>query len=212
MRVQEEATLRLLAPYLNAKVLDVGGGHGQLTNALVQNGYKVTVLGSAEACNLRIRDLVAEKRCSFDIGNILDLPYPNQAFDVVVSFRLLPHVAQWRRFLAELTRVARTAVIVDYPAVRSLNYFAPALFRYKKRLEGNTRPYTCFRENDLLDAMKSVGFTSADRFAEFCLPMVVHRILKMPRLSAGIEHVLRVLGMTSLFGSPVILKLVRETE
>ena len=212
LRVQEEATLRMLAPYLNAKVLDVGGGHGQLTNALVRNGFKVTVLGSAEVCNLRIRDLVVEKRCAFDIGNILELPYPNQAFDVVVSFRLLPHVAQWRRFLAELTRVARTAVIVDYPAVRSLNYFAPALFRFKKRLEGNTRPYTCFQEHDLLEVMKSVGFTSADRYPEFCLPMVVHRILKMPRFSSGVEHLLRVSGMTGLFGSPVILKLVREAE
>jgi SAM-dependent methyltransferase len=214
LRIQEEATLRMLAPYPNAKVLDVGGGHGQLTSALVEKGFQVTVLGSAEVCNLRIRDLVAEKRCSFDIGNILELPYPKQAFDIAVSFRLLPHVAQWRRFLAELTRVARTAVIVDYPAVRSLNYFAPALFRYKKRFEGNTRPFTCFKEPDLLNVMKGVGFRRADRFPEFCMPMVVHRLLNMPRLSSGVEHVLRMSGLTNLFGSPVILKLVpvRGTE
>ena len=35
LKVQEEATLRMLAAYPNAKILDVGGGHGQLTGALI---------------------------------------------------------------------------------------------------------------------------------------------------------------------------------
>jgi SAM-dependent methyltransferase len=208
LKIQEETTLRMLAPYPHAKVLDVGGGHGQLTHALVRNGFNVTVVGSAEVCKQRIENLVANRRCTFEIANFLDLPYPNQAFDIVVSFRLLPHVAEWRRFLAELARVARKAIIIDYPAARSLNYFAPALFRYKLRAEGNTRPFTCFKEPDLLNVMNGLGFTKADRFAEFCMPMVVHRILKMRRLSSGVEHVLRMLGLTKLFGSPVILKLV----
>ncbi len=132
LNVQEEATLRLLAPYPGARILDVGGGHGQLTSPLIRNGFRVTVLGSADVCQLRIEKFVAEKRCSFKVGNILDLPFPKQAFDIVVSYRLLPHVSRWNRLVSELSRVAKTAVIVDYPAICSVNYLTPFIFPLKK--------------------------------------------------------------------------------
>ena len=210
LRVQEEATLRMLAPYKEAKILDVGGGHGQLTTALIRHEYQVTVLGSSEACKQRIQKYVDENRCSFKVGNILDLPYPDQAFDVVVSYRLLPHVTRWERFLSELTRVAQKAVIVDYPAVQSVNAIAPLLFRLKKRLEGNTRPYTSFRESQLLEVFRTHDFIWAERFPEFFLPMALHRTLKLPVLSSRLERISRLSGLTRLFGSPVILKFVRE--
>jgi ubiquinone/menaquinone biosynthesis C-methylase UbiE len=208
LKVQEEATLGALAPYPNAKVLDVGGGHGQLTNALVQNGYQVTVLGSANICKTRIQSFIDQGLCSFKVGNILDLPYSNQAFDIVVSYRLLPHVTQWRQFLSELARVARQAVIVDYPTVQSVNYIAPYLFQLKKNLEGNTRPFTCFKESELLEVFKSLGFIRAERYPQFFLPMVLHRTVKSPALSRAVERFCRLSGLTSLLGSPVILKVV----
>ena len=210
LRVQEEVTLRMLAPYKEAKILDVGGGHGQLTTALIQHEYQVTVLGSADACKRRVQKYVDENRCSFKVGNILDLPYPDQAFDVVVSYRLLPHVTLWKRFLSELTRVAQKAVIVDYPAVQSVNAIAPLLFRLKKRLEGNTRPYTSFRESQLLKVFSAHGFTRVERYPEFFLPMALHRTMKLPVLSSRLEQISRLTGLTLLFGSPVILKFIRE--
>jgi len=210
LRIQEEATLRMLAPYPGARILDVGGGHGQITGVLIRNGYQVTVLGSADVCAGRIQRLVDGQRCSFEVGNILDLRFQDQAFDVVISYRLLPHVSQWRRFLLELCRVAQHAVIVDYPAVRSVNSISPLLFQFKKRLEGNTRPYTSFRESELLEVFKSTGFVRAERYPEFFLPMVLHRMLRLPGLSSMVEEMFRLSGMTYLLGSPVILKLVRE--
>ena len=39
LKVQEDATLGILAPFTQAKILDVGGGHGQLTGALIENNY-----------------------------------------------------------------------------------------------------------------------------------------------------------------------------
>ena len=158
LKVQEEATLQMLDSYPNAKILDVGGGHGQLTNALVQNGYQVTVLGSADICKIKIQHFIDRNLCSFKVGNILTLPYPDRAFDIVVSYRLLSHVSQWQQFLSELATVARQAVIVDYPAVRSVNYIAPYLFQLKKGIEGNTRSFTCFQESELLEVFKPLGF------------------------------------------------------
>jgi ubiquinone/menaquinone biosynthesis C-methylase UbiE len=209
LKIQEEATLQMLRPYAGATVLDVGGGHGQLTRALVQNEYRVTVLGSADVCQARIANFVHQGRCSFNIGNILSLPYPDRAFDVVISYRLLPHVSRWPQLIGELTRVARTAVLIDYPAMRSFNWIAPYLFTLKKNFEGNTRPFTCFSETELLEVFGEFGFVRRDRYPEFFLPMILHKILKWPLVSSRAEALFRLLGITSCLGSPVILKLVR---
>lgn len=209
LKIQEDATLRMLLPYAGASVLDVGGGHGQLTASLVRNGYRVTVLGSADVCQARIVKFIDEGLCGFRVGNILAMPYEDRAFEIVISYRLLPHVTRWPQLLRELTRVARRAVLIDYPAVRSFNWIAPRLFEIKKSLEGNTRPFTCFKEAELLEVVNQCGFVRGDRYAEFFLPMILHRMLRWPLLSSGAEAVFRFLGMTSCLGSPVILKLIR---
>lgn len=210
LQVQEQATLRMLAAYPGARVLDVGGGHGQIAGALARQGYDVTVTGSDPVCSARIQPLVDAGQVRFEVANVLDLPYPDRAFDVVISYRLLPHVEQWQVFLAELTRVAGQAVVVDYPEVRSANAIAPLLFPLKKQLEGNTRTYTTFRRRELLDAFAEHGFREEARYPEFFFPMVVHRKLEKPGLSAALENASRAVGLTGWLGSPVILKLVRE--
>jgi len=209
LNAQEDATLRMLAPHRGASVLEVGGGHGQLINGLVQNGYQVTILGSSDICKRRVQKFIDENRCSFKVGNLLDLPFPNKSFEIVISYRLLPHVTQWKKFIGELSRVAEQAVLIDYPALRSMNCLMPLLFEFKKRLEGNTRRFTSFRESELLEVFGSFGFKAAGRYPEFFLPMVLHRIMKSPTLSSALEGGLRLSGATRFFGSPVILKVVR---
>lgn len=209
--VQEEATIQMLAPYQHASVLDVGGGHGQTAMALVQHGYQLTVLGSDESCSQRISSLIDQGRCSFDVGNILALPYPDRSFDVVLSYRLLAHVTRWQEYLIEMARVARYAIVLDYATKRSLNAIAPYLFRYKKQLEGNTREFACFNEQELMQILRPSGFGYGASYGEFFLPMVLHRALKRPAVSRVFENGFRASGLTRLFGSPVVLKLVRLT-
>jgi ubiquinone/menaquinone biosynthesis C-methylase UbiE len=210
LKVQKEAVLKMLASYQGGSVLDVGGGHGQLTEPLVGSGYRVSVLGSSEVCRKRIQGFVDKGLCKFTTGNIIELPFPDKAFDIVISFRLLPHVANWKQLIRELTRVARKAVIVDYPSKRSINFFSPSLFKFKKSIEGNTRPFILFSESELLAAFKHCNFIYAERYAEFFLPMVLHRVLKSPGFSSLTEKLCCFFGLTRLFGSPVILKLISE--
>lgn len=212
LKVQEEATLNMLAPYKRVKILDVGGGHGQLTGALIRNNYQLTVLGSAETCKARIQNYLDNENCSFKVGNILDLPFEDQEFDIVISYRLLAHVNQWQKYLGELTRVASKSVIIDYPEFRSFNAFTPYLYGYKKSIEGNTRNYTIYRESDLLTVFQANNFSRAAKFAEFFFPMVLHRKLNSLRLSSAGETITRFFGLTSLFGSPIILRFVRGVE
>ena len=208
--VQAQATLAMLKPYPQAKILEVGGGHGQLTSHLIEAGHSVTVLGSDESCQEQIRSLVESNQCEFKVGNVLALPYADESFDVVISYRFLAHVEQWQAFMSELARVAKKAVLVDYPTLRSVNYITPLLFSLKKGVEGNTRPYTCYDESELLGYAKSLGLDVSERYPQFFWPMVVHRMLKKPKLSAPLESSARALGLSNLFGSPVITKLVKQ--
>ena len=210
LKVQEKATLNMLADSPGCTVLDVGGGHGQLTSPLLNNGFTVTILGSSDVCIERIRQYVDGKQCFFQAGNILNLPYPDRSFDVVLSYRLLPHVARWKEYLSELARVAKQVVMLDYPESRSVNSLTPYLFSFKKNLEGNTRTYKVFQQDDILEVFEKLGYQRAGRYAEFFFPMVLHRKLKAPKISSSLEHMSRLVGLTGWFGSPVILKMVRS--
>jgi SAM-dependent methyltransferase len=86
-------------------VLDVGGGHGQLTPALLAAGHKIVVHGSSFACKHRISYLISVE------GDLYDLPFSSRSFDLVMAFRLLPHILDTRKFLAELCQISATQVI-----------------------------------------------------------------------------------------------------
>ena len=209
LKVQEQATLKLLQDYPKATVLDVGGGHGQLTKPLIDSGYQVTVLGSDPSCQNRIKPYLEANLCQFQVGDVLALPYANNSFDVVISYRFLAHVDNWEKFLQELTRVSKKAIVIDYPTKRSFNAIAPYLFKVKKGIEKNTRPFICYSEAQIINHLKSLNFTQGGRYAQFCLPMVLHRMLANPQISSILEGLLRVVGLTYWFGSPVILSAIK---
>lgn len=209
LQVQEETTLRFLRPFGAKTVLDVGGGHGQLAHPLARDGYDVTVLGSAPECSHRIQSLVDAQRCRFVVGNVIALPFPDRSFDAVVCIRLVMHCDAWPTLIAELCRVARKAVIIDYPTSQSVNSIAPALFGAKKKFEKNTRQWRLFRHDELLPEFAKHGFKQQDRTGQFFFPMVVHRALKAQPLSAALEGTSRALGLNRRWGSPVILSLTR---
>ena len=206
LAVQAEAALEMLRPFPRARIADVGGGHGQLAAPLAEAGHDVTVVGSSEACRARVQALVGGGRVRFQVADLLRLPFAPRAFDVALAFRLLPHVARWRELVAELCRVAAHAVIVDYPTTRSINAVAGPLFRVKKGVEGDTRPFAVFADDEVEAAFAGQGFRVAARRPQFAVPMALHRALGVAALSRGLERAARVAGVTSRLGSPVIVR------
>jgi len=212
LKVQKDVTFDLLKTASSLSVLDVGGGHGQLAIPLCHAGHKVTVLGSSESCVKRIAGVVNSGKCSFTTGNVINIPFPGRSFDTAISFRLLTHCEQWTKLIGELCRVARHSVIVDYPTIQSLNRIAPFLFKAKKKLEGNTRTWKLFKHSEVHDVFIEHGFIPASRKGQFFLPMVLHRALKCRTLSTALEDICACLGLTHLWGSPIIMKAVRKPQ
>jgi SAM-dependent methyltransferase len=206
LAVQARATLELLAPWPRSRVLDVGGGHGQVTGPLLDAGHEVTVYGSAGARGEGLRKWTESGRVPFRAGDLLHAPWPDRAFDVVISYRLLAHVGAWPALVAELCRLARYAVLVDYPTARSANAAASAFFGLKKGVEGDTRSFTVFRDAQVEEALTASGFRPTGRRAEFFFPMALHRALGWAPLARGLEGAAAGLGLTRTLGSPVILR------
>lgn len=207
--VQWTAVRQMLGDGPGREVLELGGGHAQITEALLDHDYSVTVLGSDPGCDQRLTPFLQPGRCTFQVGDLLNLPYPDNAFDTVIALRLMAHMQNWQRLLSEAMRVARHAVIIDFPSIYSVNRVDRLLFALKKSLEGNTRPYRCFTERGIIDACRDSGFTPSGRYPQFFLPMVLHRTMKMPRVSNALETVCRSTGLTGALGSPIVLKLSR---
>jgi ubiquinone/menaquinone biosynthesis C-methylase UbiE len=209
LQVQEQALFKLLDNGC-ATVLDVGGGHGQVAVPLAQHERSVTVIGSSHLCAQRLAPFIESGTISFKVGNLIELPYHDKSFALTTSFRLMSHCTQWRTLVAELCRVSEHAVIIDYPVWLSVNILTPLLFFAKRTIEGNTRTYRMFSTWELQREFKKHGFRLERSEKQFVWPMALHRFMKSIPLSKNLEAPMRWVGITRLFGSPVLAKFVQE--
>lgn len=207
---QEAAIRAVLADWTGGTVLDVGGGHAQLTPLLKSLTRDLLTFGSDVSSLARVQRDFPD--CSTAAGDLLALPFASGSFDVAVAVRLLPHVRNWQRLMSELCRVARSTVIVDYPRATGLNRLTPLFFPLKKRLEGNTRHYRNFRDAELDEVLRGCGFEVRARRPQFLLPMVVHRRANGLAALRAVERAAKWLRITQVLGSPVVLRADRSRE
>lgn len=207
---QARAVLELLRPWPQASVLDVGGGHGQVTGALVEAGHAVTVLGSDAACEARVRQWTGAGRARFLAADLVEPGLAERSFDLVVSLRLLPHARSVERLVASLARLARAAVVVDYPTRRSVNALSSFFFGLKRGVEGDTRPFRVFADAEVEAAFAAHGFAPTGRRPQFLAPMALYRAARSAVLARALEGAASGLGLTRAFGSPVVLRLERR--
>lgn len=187
-------------------ILDIGGGHAQSVEPILAMGHKLTVLGSSSVCAYRLSAWLDAGKISFQVGDLLDLPFPDHSFDVVVSLRLIPHCDAWPRLIRAMCRVARAAVVFDYPCQESLNGISPVFFEKKRKLEGNTRTWISFRQKEIKKTLVDAGWSTIVQRKQFFWPMVLHRKLNSPRISSVMEGLTATIGLRSWLGSPVLIK------
>lgn len=205
---QVEATSEAISGYFSdqkgLQVLDVGGGHGQNIDLIHRLGHSLTIVGSDLQCTEVIQSALDQGRAEFKVACLKDLPFEDDSFDLVICYRILSHMASWQQLVAELARVSKRVVLVDYPARRSINIVSDVLFAVKKRIEKNTRQYGCFWDSEIDQAFLAAGLRNSYRHRQFFLPMALYRLINRPAICKTMASVFRATGITGTLGSPVI--------
>lgn len=106
---QMQADVAALIPHDVQTVLDAGCGDGVITNVLPES-LDVTGLDMSRTALSRVARKTVE-------GSVLELPFADGQFDLVMCNDVLEHLeaGQRRRAVAELTRVAKRYVLVSVP-------------------------------------------------------------------------------------------------
>ncbi|KDQ32118.1 hypothetical protein PLEOSDRAFT_1062181 [Pleurotus ostreatus PC15] len=97
------------------RILDVGCGPGSITVSLaayVAEGQVIGVDSSKEVVEIANGQAQRPSNCSFAVGDVFNLPFPDGSFDVVHAHQVLLHLPDATRALGEMRRVCRVGGIV----------------------------------------------------------------------------------------------------
>lgn len=201
--VQTTIVRDMLRPWPGASVLDIGGGHGQISTPLAADGYRVTALASTPSAFGRPASQGSGKITCVS-GDLLRPPFADKSFDVVTAIRLMAHMKEWPQLLEASCRIARTAVIVDFAIPGGANRLADAFFPAKKWLEGDTRRFAVIDAAAVSKAFADSGFRIERSTGQFVFPMAVHRALNTPIISKTIEATARAIPFAASIANPVL--------
>jgi ubiquinone/menaquinone biosynthesis C-methylase UbiE len=204
---QAEVLNRALAPIAGRRVLDVGTGTGRAAIALAKQGAIVTgVDASAEMLAVAERTAAGQGVTAvFRQGDAHQLPFSDQEFDAAVSLRVIMHTPNWRQCIAELCRVSRSRVVVDFPALASVAAIESGLRRIRHAMGGRVEAYRVLSESSVRSALEMGGFRVIETHRQFVLPINFHKLFQSQGLTASTERALARLGLLRLFGSPVTM-------
>ena len=160
--------LRHLKPGMS--VLDCGCGPGTITQGIAQ----IVAPGKVVGCDLepgmvaRAAGLAEGKgldNLSFQVGNILDLPFEDNTFDAVMSCAVTEHLSEPVKAMSELGRVAKKGGIVGITRTDwSASLFAPPCPSAERFIElfergFTTQGATMFGGKDLPRMLQEAGLT-----------------------------------------------------
>jgi SAM-dependent methyltransferase len=202
---QERVLMEFLGDVSGKTVLDMATGTGRAALALAQRGAHVTGAdASSEMLGVaRTRASALGLTIDFREGDAHALTFADRSFDSVVCLRMLMHVPDWRRALAELCRVSHHRVVFDYPALCSVAS-VQAVWRHLAQALGSTvEAYRVFGAGDIARELDRHGFRIVARHRQFVLPIAFHKAIGSPGFTRGLEGGLASVGVLRLAGSPV---------
>jgi ubiquinone/menaquinone biosynthesis C-methylase UbiE len=194
------------------RVLDAGGGTGKLSLALLRQGHRVTTADFSGEM-LRIARRKAESvglEGSFALSDIQALCFRDRAFGGTVSSRVLMHVPDWRKGIAEVCRVTAEVLVLDLPPSLSVAGVDALRKRLRPGRQGAFRQaYRTFSMRAIAGELRRHDFRIVELDRGWLLPVAWHRRLNAPAWSRRIEQCFRYLGLVHVFGAPVTIKAMR---
>ena len=139
-----DTNLLLVKPYLHGKrILEVGCGMGQLTEKLCSADCQVYAFDLSFKNAIFTKKYRASKDSLIFVGNALEIPFPGNHFDVVISSEVIEHVPDEHKMIEEMKRVCKeggiiclstpNANIIFYPKILLMIFLRPWI--WMKRLK-----------------------------------------------------------------------------
>jgi ubiquinone/menaquinone biosynthesis C-methylase UbiE len=90
------------------RILDAGCGTAQLSLPLIRDGHSVIGVDVSEAMLAHARAKMQPGwQAQFQVGDVRELPFPDDCFDATVVSKLFQHVPGWQTAVDEIRRVTR---------------------------------------------------------------------------------------------------------
>lgn len=204
---QEQTIASFLAPLAGRAVLDVGTGTGRAAIALARRGAVVTGVDASREMLAVAARRAHEKQVqvTFLQGDAHALAFPARSFDAVICLRVLMHTPDWRQSLAELCRLARHRVVLDYPALWSAAALQAMTRHVAHRFGATVEAYRVFSDRAFRRALRVQGFRVLEHHRQFVLPIALHKTIGSAAATARVESALGTVGLRRLLGSPVTI-------
>ncbi len=209
LRTQAAIVSDALAPIAGRHVLDVGTGTGRAAIGLAVDGASVTGLDASgemlQVARARAAETGAASRVSFAVADGHRLPLADASVDAAVCFRVLMHAIDWRVCLAELCRVARWRVVIDFPARPSIAALESAGRRAAHAMGRRVEAYRVMSAREVVEAFATHGFRVVSTHRQFVLPIALHKAVGRLGVTERVEGALARVGLLARFGSPVTM-------
>ena len=177
---EAESVVDFLLPHIKPgmTVLDCGCGPGTITQGLA----RIAAPGKVIGCDLEpgmveraasLAEGAGLDNLSFQVGNILDLPFEDNTFDVVLSCAVTEHLSEPVKAMSELGRVAKQGGVVGITRTDwSANLFAPPCPSAERFIDlfergFRTQGATMFGGKDLPRMLGEAGLTVEDLVITF---------------------------------------------
>jgi SAM-dependent methyltransferase len=146
--------LQLVEPHLGSKVLEVGAGHGTITEGLAHGGRQVTATDVSERCVGVLQDRFAGQPNVKVLAGSVDVAGASGPFDTAVLINVLEHIEDDRQALRQLAGLLE-------PGGRLVLWLPAFAFLYSEfdRKIGHHRRY---RVRDIRDKLLDAGLEPAD--------------------------------------------------
>ncbi|MBN1653276.1 MAG: class I SAM-dependent methyltransferase [Deltaproteobacteria bacterium] len=186
----DELEVEIAATYLDgARVLEIGCGTGLILERLRKR--------AAFACGFDLSPKMVQKArdrgLNVVLGNVLNIPFADNCFDLVCSYKVLAHVPEIGRAITEIARVTK-------PGGRMvLEFYNPYSLRYLAKRIAGPRPI-------------GEGRTEAEVYTRWDAPQVIPRLLP-PAIEVEAFYGVRVITpFAAVFEIPFLARALSAIE